>query len=59
MWKRRSGWCGAKALGKPFMVLLNAAQPESAEAQALRASLEEKYDVPVMAADATQMSLTI
>jgi stage IV sporulation protein A len=46
-----------KALGKPFMVLLNAAQPESAEAQALRASLEEKYDVPVMAADATQMSL--
>ena len=36
-----------KALNKPFSVVLNSARPDSREAQALRASLEEKYDVPV------------
>lgn len=36
-----------KALGKPFAVVLNSARPESAEALALRESLENKYDVPV------------
>jgi len=36
-----------KALRKPFAVVLNSARPESAEAQALRQSLENKYDVPV------------
>ncbi len=34
-----------KALGKPFIVVLNSAQPESGEAQALRRELQEKYDV--------------
>jgi len=36
-----------KALRKPFAVVLNSARPESAEAQALRQALENKYDVPV------------
>ena len=36
-----------KALGKPFAVVLNSAHPDSGDAQALRASLENKYDVPV------------
>jgi stage IV sporulation protein A len=45
-----------KALGKPFIVLVNSAQPSGAEAQSLRSSLEEKYDVPAIAADATQMT---
>ena len=45
-----------KALGKPFIVLVNSAQPTSQEAMALRSSLEEKYDVPAIAADATQMT---
>ena len=34
-----------KALGKPFILVLNSAQPESEEAQALRRELQEKYDV--------------
>ena len=34
-----------KALGKPFILVLNSAEPESREAQALRAQLQEKYDV--------------
>ena len=36
-----------KALEKPFVVVLNSARPDSAEAMALRDSLESKYDVPV------------
>lgn len=36
-----------KALEKPFVVVLNSARPQSAEAMALRDSLESKYDVPV------------
>ena len=31
-----------KALGKPFILVLNSAEPESREAQALRAQLQEK-----------------
>ncbi len=34
-----------KELGKPFVLLLNSAQPESEEAKALQAELSEKYDV--------------
>ena len=34
-----------KALGKPFLLVLNSARPESPEAEALRRSLQEKYDV--------------
>ena len=36
-----------KALEKPFVVVLNSSRPDSAEAMALRDSLESKYDVPV------------
>ncbi len=34
-----------RAIGKPFIVVLNSARPESESAQALRAELEEKYSV--------------
>ncbi len=34
-----------KALGKPFILVLNSARPESPEAEALRRELQEKYDV--------------
>nr|MBE6545770.1 stage IV sporulation protein A [Oscillospiraceae bacterium] len=36
-----------KALGKPFAIVLNSAEPESEEAHALAADLEEKYGAPV------------
>lgn len=38
-----------KALGKPFLVLLNSAAPRSPETQALRGALAEKYDVTCLA----------
>lgn len=38
-----------REIGKPFALLLNSAHPESAEAQALRAELGEKYGVVCMA----------
>ena len=38
-----------KALGKPFMVLLNSAYPQSETAQTLQADISEKYDVTCMA----------
>ena len=44
-----------KALNKPFSVVLNSAHPESADAQALRASLESKYDVPVTLLNVKEM----
>ena len=37
-----------KQLGKPFAVVLNCAQPDSAEARTLAAGLSGKYDTPVM-----------
>lgn len=37
-----------KALGKPFVVILNSANPQSRDAQALRTDLQEAYGVPVM-----------
>ncbi len=36
-----------KALGKPFAIVLNSANPGSDEAKALAEELEEKYSVPV------------
>ncbi len=36
-----------KALGKPFAVVLNSAEPSSARAKALATELEKKYGVPV------------
>ncbi len=42
-----------KEIGKPFVVLLNCREPESA--QTLRAELEEKYDAPVVAVNAEEL----
>ncbi|HIT02713.1 MAG TPA: stage IV sporulation protein A [Candidatus Enterenecus merdae] len=38
-----------KELGKPFVVLLNSAQPEGDRAQTIQADLAERYDVTCMA----------
>jgi len=38
-----------QALGKPFVVLLNCVTPESDDAQALAAELEQRYNAPVLA----------
>lgn len=46
-----------KALGKPFIVVLNAKQPASAECQRLRDALAERYAVPVHAVNVQQMRL--
>ena len=45
-----------KGLNKPFSVVLNSAHPDSADAQALRASLESKYDVPVTLLNVKEMN---
>lgn len=44
-----------KALGKPFIVVLNSAEPASEDAAALQATLSERYGVPVMATDVLNM----
>lgn len=43
-----------KEIGKPFVILLNCRQPETQES--LRASLEEKYEVPVLAVNAESLT---
>ena len=40
-----------KALGKPFIVLLNSTHPQDASTRALEARLQEKYGVPVLSTD--------
>ena len=40
-----------KSLGKPFMVLLNSAQPYGERAQTLQADIAERYDVTCLAAN--------
>lgn len=45
-----------KAIGKPFVILLNSAEPEGADARELRAQLEEKYSVTVIAANCKQLN---
>lgn len=45
-----------KQLEKPFAVVLNSAHPDDPETQKLRASLEGKYDAPVIAIDAKNMT---
>ncbi len=45
-----------KELGKPFLLLLNSAYPDSDAAQALRAELAEKYDVTCMAVNGLTLS---
>jgi len=44
-----------QALGKPFALVLNSAQPDSREAVSLRESLENKYDVPVTLMNVKEM----
>ena len=46
-----------KALGKPFVILLNSASPRSAETLSLRDALEEKYAVPVMLLNVKEMQV--
>ena len=46
-----------KALGKPFVVVLNSAQPRSPEALTLRDTLEDRYHVPVMLMNVREMEV--
>lgn len=46
-----------KALGKPFIIVLNSKTPQSPDAQRLRDSLKERYGVPVHAVDVLGMEL--
>ncbi|MBR1820416.1 MAG: stage IV sporulation protein A [Clostridia bacterium] len=46
-----------RALGKPFIVVLNVKNPSSPETLRLRDSLTEQYGVPVQAVNAQSMSL--
>lgn len=45
-----------KESGKPFLILLNTADPYGVETQKLQLALEEKYDAPVLPLDVTQMT---
>jgi stage IV sporulation protein A len=42
-------------IGKPFVVVLNTARPDSPDAQALRQRLEDQYGVPVLAVNCAQL----
>lgn len=42
-------------VGKPFILLLNSAQPYSEQTQALKAELIEAYDIPVVAVSVSTM----
>lgn len=44
-----------KSINKPFVVVLNTKHPNTVETEELRLSLEEKYDVPVVAVDIAKM----
>lgn len=46
-----------KACGKPFLLVLNSAAPQSDAARALQRALSEKYDVPVSLLNVKDMSL--
>ena len=45
-----------KELGKPFVVVLNSVSPKAETAQEVKSLLEEKYGVPVIAANCARMS---
>ena len=45
-----------KEIDKPFIIVLNSASPASAQAQKLRAELEEKYSTPVVAVSCVELS---
>lgn len=44
-----------KAINKPFIILINSTEPESSQAQKLKAELEEKYSVPVLAQNCLEL----
>ena len=46
-----------RQLGKPFVVVLNSAQPRAAETLSLRDALEDKYAVPVMLLNVKEMTV--
>ena len=46
-----------RALGKPFVVVLNSAHPRAAETLKLRDALEEKHAVPVMLVNVKDMTV--
>lgn len=46
-----------KALGKPFVIVLNSKLPDGAEAQRIREGMAEKHGVPVHAMDVQGMQL--
>ncbi len=46
-----------KAIGKPFVIVLNSRAPEGDEPQRLRQVLAEKYGVPVLLLNVKEMSL--
>lgn len=48
--------CELKAMGKPFVVLLNSVYPQSEQAQALCAEISEKYDVTCLAVNCLTLS---
>ena len=45
-----------KAVGKPFILVLNSAQPYATETEYLRQELQNKYDIPVLAMGAESMN---
>ncbi len=46
-----------QTIGKPFLILLNCKKPYTEDAEILRKSLEEKYNVPVAALNCEQMKV--
>lgn len=46
-----------KQLNKPFIIVLNSAQPQAEDTKRLRSTLEEKYNVPVALVDVKNMEL--
>ena len=47
---------GGKAIGKPFVVLVNSAQPDSAEATEIAESLSRKYDAKCLPVNCLRLS---
>jgi len=47
-----------KQLNKPFIIILNSANPNSPEAMELRESLEAKYETPVLLVDCLNMEMS-
>lgn len=45
-----------KAINKPFIILLNSAEPSCARCKSVKAELEHKHDVPVLAVNCQELS---